>query len=125
MSDSRADRSGTGPQGREPEPSLRDLIEGAVRKIVTAVVLAGALIALAIYSRPAPPRYVAAAADGRIVRIDTRTGTMIACDGERCFTILRRGQRLDRDPEERLLPAPAPAPAPAAATPAGNDAGAR
>ena len=84
--------------GREPEPSLGDVVEGAVRKIVSAVVIAGAAIALAIYARPAPPRYQAFATDNGIVRVDMRTGTVIACETGRCMTLLRRGQRLAPNP---------------------------
>ena len=98
-----------------PEPSLAELADAALRKIVTAIVIAGAIIAIAIYARPAPPRFQAAVGDGKIVRIDTRNGTVIACEGEHCATVLKRGQRL-----ERSLPRPAPAPAalPAPAAPA-------
>lgn len=108
---------------REParEPTTAELVDMALRKIVTALVIAAALIALAIYARPAPPRYQAVAApDGRILRIDTRKGTILACEGRRCMTVVRRGQSLVRElpakalpaPQPQALPAPAPAPAP-------------
>ena len=109
----------------EPPPSLAELADSAMRKIVTAIVIAGALIALAIYMRPSPPRYQTAVGDGRIVRVDTRTGTVIACEGRPCYRVLRRGQDLEEAPAAKALPAPAarearPAPAPAsnAAVPA-------
>lgn len=89
---------------RPAEASLTDLAESALRKIVTAIVLSGGIVALAIYARPAPPRYQAIVGDGRIVRIDTRTGTVIACEENRCMQIVRRGQHLER----RLTHAPAP-----------------
>jgi hypothetical protein len=106
-----------------PEPERRDaeaeLIDGALRKIITAIVIAAALIALAIYSRPGPPRYQAVAApDGRIIRVDTRKGTILACDGDQCWTVVRSGQHLAHNPGRPALPAPAapaPRPAPAAA----------
>ncbi|HMG46439.1 MAG TPA: hypothetical protein VK614_03155 [Allosphingosinicella sp.] len=108
-----------------PEPERRDaeaeLIDAALRKIITAMVIAAALIALAIYWRPGPPRYQAVAApDGRILRVDTRNGTILACDGDQCWTVVRHGQHLARNPGRAALPAPAapvapPAPAPAPA----------
>jgi len=107
--------------GRPSEPSLSDLADNALRKIVTAIVLSGGIVALAIYSRPAPPRYQAIVGDGQIVRIDTRTGTVIACEENRCMQIVRRGQHLVRS----LPHAPAakqdvqPRQAPAAAPPQG------
>jgi hypothetical protein len=97
-------------------PSLADIAEGVVRKIVTAIVIAGGLIALAIYFRPSPPRYQAAVGDGRIVRVDSKTGTVIACQDGHCYRVLRRGQSLEEAPAAKALPAPAarqPEPAPA------------
>ena len=49
----------------DPEPTLGELIDGSVRKLVTGLVIAGALIGLAIWSRPSPGHYQAVAADGR------------------------------------------------------------
>lgn len=119
------------PRHRGADPSLQDIADAALRKIVTAVVLASGVVALAIYARPAPPRYEAVIGDGKVVRIDTRTGTMIQCDAGACRTILRRGQPLspnpyrrggdrDEDGDEpvRALPAPARAPVPALPAPA-------
>lgn len=114
----------------EREPTLADLADSVMRKIVTAIVIAGALIALAIYMRPSPPRYQAAVGDGKIVRIDSKTGTVLACEGPRCYRVLRRGQHLEEAPDQEALPkqaaqpqqvpqaapAPRPAPAPAPAT---------
>jgi hypothetical protein len=103
----------------EPELSPIELAESALRKLVTVIVIAAGLIALAIYARPAPPRFQAFAVGGEIVRIDTRKGTIIACDGARCAIIVRQGQHLDHVLGHPLLPAlaaaPAPAPAPAPA----------
>ena len=101
---------------------LGDLIESAVRKLVTSTVIAGGVIALAIYARPSPPRYQVTAADGRIVRIDTRTGTVIACVDSRCAVVLRRGQELEDSlpaavPARPAIPAPSAAPQPALPAP--------
>jgi hypothetical protein len=106
---------------REPaglEPSTTDLIEGSVRKLVSAIVIAGGLIAIGLYWQPSPPHYQAVAADGRVYRIDTRSGTIIGCQGERCAFVLRHGQDLDDNlppppaPRQVAPPAPAPAQAP-------------
>ncbi len=109
------------PDRREREPPLRELIDLASRRIVTGLVLAGAAIGLAIYAQPGPPRYEAIAApDGRIIRIDTKSGTVLACEGRTCMTVVRRGQRLVRELPAKALPAPvqAPAAAPPRALPA-------
>ena len=122
------------PDGRRPtESSLSDMVDGAVRRIATSIAIAGVAIALAVYARPGPPRYQAFATDDGIVRIDTRSGTVIGCEGGRCMTLLRKGQRLapnpnrninaprpeersESPPAQKALPAPQPAPAPAEQT---------
>jgi hypothetical protein len=97
------------------QPMLGEAIDSAVRKITTGLVIAGGLIGLGIYAHP-EPRFNAFAVGDRIVRVDGRTGTIIACEGTRtCELILRKGQRLDRVKRSSALPAPAPAtPLPAA-----------
>jgi len=85
----------------EREPSLGEVAEKVSGRMTTAAVLASAIIALAIYARPAPPRYEAVVGDGKVVRIDTRTGSIISCDDEGCVLILRKGQRLGRGPNRR------------------------
>ena len=85
-----------------------DLIERLSRRLTTTLLIAAGIVGLAIYARPAPPRYQAFAAGSQIVRIDTRTGTVIGCEeGKTCVTILRRGQRLARRPKPDALPKPA------------------
>jgi hypothetical protein len=105
-------------RGAEVEPSVADLVESAVRKLVTAIVVAGGLIAIGLYWQPAPPRYEAVAADGRIYRINTHNGTIIGCQGERCAIVLQHGHELEDNLEPpaapRQLPPPQAAPAPAA-----------
>lgn len=105
--------SDPGERDRPDRPaSLTDIVEAASRKLVTGFVIAGAFIALAVYSRPGPPRYQAFATDdGSIVRVDSRRGTVIACQGQRCYTVVRRGQRLEKGPAAEALPAPPPRPA--------------
>jgi len=112
------DPAAPGRDRRPPEPSLAELADAVLRKLVTVIVIAAAIIAIAIYARPAPPRFQAAVGDGRIVRIDTRNGTVIACEAGVCATVLRRGQRLERSLPPRPAPAALPAPTAPAAAPA-------
>jgi hypothetical protein len=93
--------------------TLDEILDRAGRRIASALVVAGALIGLAIYWRPAPPRYQAVANGAEIFRVDTRSGTILSCTGDRCYTVVRHGQHLASDP----LPLPAP-PRPAAQVPA-------
>lgn len=112
MTDNRFDPADPAPRG----PMLGEAIDAAVGKITTGIVIAGAIIGLAVYARPAPPRFDAFAVGDKIVRVDGRTGTIIACEGARtCQLVLRKGQRLTRIKRTDALPGPAPAtPLPAA-----------
>jgi hypothetical protein len=112
MSDDRFDSSASAPR----QPMLGEAIDSAVRKITTAIVIAGGLIGLGIYAHP-EPRFDAFAAGERIVRVDGRTGTIIVCvEGRPCELVLRKGQRLEGFKRtSAALPAPPPAtPLPAA-----------
>lgn len=106
MTDSRPGSSAGGPDGPEAEDSLGDVADRGIRRIVTGIIIAGSIVGLAIYSRPGPPRFQAFAAEGQIVRIDTRSGTVLACEDNQCWTVVRRGQRLKR-PTQAALPKPA------------------
>lgn len=110
------DRSMRGSAGSWPT----DQIDGVVRKLVTAIVLAGAIIGLAIYSQDGPPRYQVAADGERVYRINTDSGTVIACEGDKCAVVLERGQELLDALPVKALPAPEPRPA----VSAGNEAAA-
>lgn len=121
---------------REPEPTLADHIDAAIRKVVTGVVIAGGLIALALFSRggtrvEAPEYQITAAADGRVYRVNTESGTVVTCQGTNCQIILRGSRGLvdltddeedgDETPKQNAVAAPPPAaqlPAPAAQAPA-------
>ncbi len=117
MTDDRFDRSGPG----ERSPGLGAAIDGAVGKITTGIVIAGAIVGLAVYARPAPPRYDAFALGNQIVRIDSKTGTIIACEGRQtCQQILRKGQRVTLIKRTDALPAPAAATPPPALPAAGK-----
>ena len=102
----------------EPEASLKEIVETGIRRAVTAVIAGAAIVGLAIYARPAPPRYEAFAVGSQIVRVDTRTGTIISCEGSRtCVQVLRRGQRVTRVKRTDAPAQPQALPKPAAATP--------
>ena len=112
------------PRPDEPPPSMSEVIEAGVRSVTTGLVIAGAVVGLAIYARPGPPRFEAVVDGDRIIRVDTRKGTIIACEGQQtCQLILKSGQRLtrvkrtDAPAAPKALPAPA-APRPPAAAPA-------
>jgi hypothetical protein len=97
----------------EASLALPELVDRLGRRIASALVIAGALIGLAIYWRPGPLRYQAVAAGSQVVRLDTRSGTMIACEADQCGIVLRHGQHLTIRPlvsPPKAAPSPAPAP---------------
>lgn len=113
MTDDRFDSSD--PASRSAR--MGEAIDAAVGKITTGIVIAGAIVGLAVYARPGPPRFDAFAFGDQIVRVDGRTGTIIACEGTRtCQVVLRKGQRVERIKRTNASPQPA-LPAPPAATP--------
>jgi hypothetical protein len=103
-----SDESRYSPSAPERDPTLAELAQSIARTVATAFIVAGALIALAIYSRPAPQRFSAfAAEDGRIIRVDARKGTVLACQSGDCYVVVKRGQRLVKSPERQALPSKA------------------
>ena len=101
----------------EPEMSVSETLDLAIRRMSMSVLAAGAMIGLGLYaSRPAPQRYDAFAFGSQIVRVDMKTGSIIACEGtETCQLVLRHGQKLARIRRTDALPRPpAATPAPAA-----------
>jgi hypothetical protein len=103
------------------EPTLIEMIDKASRRITASLLMAGALVSIAVYSRPGPPHFAVAAADGRVVRVDTRTGALISCGAEGCLSVHRSGGPIDLHaslprpaaPAPVALPAPQPATQPA------------
>ena len=116
MTDNRFDPSDPGPRGR----MLGEAIDSAVGKITTGIVIAGAIVGLAVYARPGPPRFDAFVVGEKIVRIDKVKGTIISCEGQQtCQLVLQRGQRLQRIPRTKIDYKAAPAtPLPAPSAPA-------
>lgn len=106
------------PEPEEAPSSMSEVIEAGIRSVTTGLVIAGAIVGLAIYARPGPPRFEAVVDGDRIVRVDTRKGTIISCEGKQtCQLILRSGQRLARVKRTDAPAAPKALPAPAAPTP--------
>src|SRR5437868_14147360 len=89
----RREMSERDPARGEAEPSLGDLVESVTRKLVTAIVMAGGLVALGLWSQstPKPAHYQIVAADGRVYRLNTESGWVIGCEGNSCGIVLRSG----------------------------------
>jgi hypothetical protein len=134
MSDRRYERE----REVRPEPSpLHDLVDATVRRISTSMVMAGGLIAIALYfgggTRVEAPNYqITTTADGQAVyRVNTDNGSIVACRQNQCWVMQLASHDLEDEPPAepepaRLAPpssAPAAAPAqPPAAAPAPSQA---
>jgi hypothetical protein len=101
-------------RAEEAELTMGEILDRGARRITTGLVIAGAFVGLGLYSQPGPQRYQAFETDSGIVRLNTKSGDLILCDGQKCTSVHRRGQKIDRT-RSRLLPAPAAPPAPAQA----------
>ena len=94
----------------EPEPTLGEAIDAAVRKITTTLIIAAGLIAAGLWSSgrgggdTVPDYQIVAASDGRVYRLDTDSGRVIACQGAHCWDVLHRGQDVDDDPPADAAP---------------------
>ena len=115
------------------EPPTAELVERMTSRIVNSLVIAAGMIALGLYAGSsgdveAPDYQIVPASDGRVVRLNTETGSIVSCDAARCTLVLMRSDDLERlsdeereaiEARERALPPPAAAPqtapAPAAA----------
>jgi hypothetical protein len=118
MSDRRYERE---PEERPSPSSLHEMVDATVRRISTSMVLAGGLIAIGLYagggtSIEAPPYQITTSADGQTVyRLNTDSGSIVACRDNQCWLMQRGSHDLEDEPPAPPAPAPARLPAPAAA----------
>jgi hypothetical protein len=106
---------------RSDAQTVGDLVEAVTRKLVTAIVIAGALIALGIYSQDveAPDYQIAASADGRVYRVNTESGSIVGCENNVCALLQRGSDDLaDKLPERPAVTAPPAQAQPALPAPA-------
>src|SRR5687767_3017234 len=86
-----------------------------------SIVVASAIIGWSLPNSARPQKYEALVVDGKIVRLDTREGHIVACDFSRCVRILGNGKNVQpnsapgliassdaaRQPVRTTIPAPA------------------
>ncbi len=120
-------------QSRGSGSGLSDFVDMLGRRLSGAILGAGAMIAIGLYAGGGgggdveAQKYQAFATDGEVFRLNTDSGTLIACSATApCRIVLQRGQDLAEDQNNSLfkspagaqLPAPAPAPQQALPAPA-------
>ncbi len=103
-----------------PPSEMRDLIDMLGRRISGAILFAGVAIGIGLFAGSGgndveAQTYQAFAVDGEVFRLNTDSGTLIACSATApCRIVLQRGQDLAEDQNGTLFKAPAaPLPAPA------------
>lgn len=117
MSDRRVGREDRDEYRTPREPKVGELIDQSVRRIVTALVIAGGLIGLGAYagggsSVEAPDYQITSAADGRVYRLNTDSGSIVACENNQCWLMQRGSRGLDDEaPPPTETPAPPAEPA--------------
>lgn len=99
-----------------------EIVDLLGRRLMIGLALAGGLPALAIYARAEPKHFEAFVAGGEVIRINQRTGTIVACNPTRCMQVLERGQRLQEHPKGGLFQSQAPSSATALPAPAASPA---
>ncbi len=104
----------------ESASSLGEAADRISKRISSAIVIAGALIGLAVYTKPVPNHFQAFAAGGELFRVNAKSGTVIACNRVRCMTVVQRGQRLVSYRQGKLFQPPAPAQTPRLSPPASS-----
>lgn len=87
---------------RAAEPTLGESIDAAVRKVVTAVVIAGGVIALGLYASrggdPSVDYQIATTPDGTLYRVDSERGRIVACRNDHCWRLVSDSDDIDDDP---------------------------
>lgn len=128
-------------QEQERPASTAEVAERMTSRIVNSLVIAAGILALGIYwsgdDVEAPTYQAVSTPDGRVVRVNTETGSVVSCDAARCTLIFLQGDDLDRvraageaegarvgpaAPADPALPQPGAAP-PAPAAPQAPQAG--
>ena len=105
-------------------PTTAEIAERMTSRIVNSLVIAAGIVGLGLYASgsgdvEAVDYQIVATSDGRVVRLNTETGSIVSCGIARCTLILMRSDDLERLSEvereaieagERALPPPAAAP---------------
>jgi len=128
MTDDPRYRSSARREASGSDSPLADAIDTSVRRIVTAIVIAGGLVGIGAYFSggdvEGPNYQLSTTSDGRIVRLNTDSGSIVVCQDGQCWVMQRGSRDLDDEPPTALpkqeearpaLPAPDPAPENAAA----------
>lgn len=95
-----------------------DQVERMTGRVVNSLVIAAGVIALGLYAGgggtevEAPDYQIVSTTDGRVVRLNTDTGSIVSCDAARCRLIQMRSDDLEdeferaRETPQRALPPP-------------------
>jgi len=97
-------RAGDGLPGATPPATTAEIVERMTTRVANSLVIAAGILALGIYwsgDEIETQTYQAVATpDGRVIRVNTHSGSIVSCDATRCGLVWLQGDDLDRVGEE-------------------------
>jgi hypothetical protein len=77
---------------------MAEVADRMTSRIANSLVIASGILALGIYwsGDEAPTYHAVATPDGRVIRINTESGSIVSCDATRCGLVWLQGDDLDR-----------------------------
>ncbi|HZF93940.1 MAG TPA: hypothetical protein VEZ20_03610 [Allosphingosinicella sp.] len=90
--------------GAAAPATTAEIVERMTTRVANSLVIAAGLLALGIYwsgDEVETQTYQAVATpDGRVIRVNTHSGSVVSCDATRCRSVWLHGDELDRVSEE-------------------------
>ena len=80
-----------------------ELLRRAVMTLAVSIVIAATIIGWSLPESAKPQKYEIAVVNGKIVRLDTREGHIIACDFSRCVRVLGNGKNVQPNSAPGLI----------------------
>ncbi|HEY0012825.1 MAG TPA: hypothetical protein VGB79_08235 [Allosphingosinicella sp.] len=95
---------GHGAAGAATPATTAEIVERMTSRLANSLVIAAGILALGIYWSgdhvEAQTYQAVATPDGRVIRVNTESGSIVSCDATRCGLVWLQGDDLDRVGEE-------------------------
>ena len=97
-------QAGDGLPGAAAPATTAEIVERMTTRVANSLVIAAGILALGIYwsgdEVEAQTYQAVATPDGRVIRVNTMSGSIVSCDATRCGLVWLQGDDLDRVGEE-------------------------
>lgn len=80
-----------------------EVIRQAALTLGVSIITAAAIIGWSLPDTPRSPKYEGFVVDGKIIRLDTREGHVVACDFDRCVRVLGNGKNVEPNSAPALV----------------------